>query len=180
MTLSLVTIHPFDPWGSKIGGIETAIRTMLQHAPADCVLSLVGVTENPHVRLPGVGSKWTIRAEKSISSRFFLSNNQTANGDPSVFAFLPSDALPSPGFNREYRYLSSNRTTGFHHNPARASALCIHAILAKSLELLRKCAGVSCPDYTGGWKPVPCAKRGGCSLSAARASNTFIVLILKK
>lgn len=50
MPLPFVTIHPFDPWGSKIGGIETAIRSMLQHAPDDFDLSLVGVTENPQER----------------------------------------------------------------------------------------------------------------------------------
>ncbi|MEW6234827.1 MAG: glycosyltransferase family 4 protein [Candidatus Omnitrophota bacterium] len=50
MTPRLVTIHPFDPWGSKIGGIESAIRTMFQYAPADWPTALIGATENPDQR----------------------------------------------------------------------------------------------------------------------------------
>lgn len=53
MSVRFVTIHPFDPWGSKIGGVETAIRSMLQHAPSDFDLAVVGVTEDPLRRPPG-------------------------------------------------------------------------------------------------------------------------------
>lgn len=47
MTLRVCTVHPFDPWGSKIGGIETLIRSMLRHAPEDIRMEVAGVTENP-------------------------------------------------------------------------------------------------------------------------------------
>ncbi|MFB3789235.1 MAG: glycosyltransferase family 4 protein [bacterium] len=50
MTIPVCTVHPFDPWGSKIGGIETLIRTMLRHAPEDLRAEMVGVTENPAER----------------------------------------------------------------------------------------------------------------------------------
>jgi glycosyltransferase involved in cell wall biosynthesis len=59
--LKLTTIHPFDPWGSKIGGIESAIRSMLQHAPQDFELSLIGVTEDPAQRPTGQWSTLEFR-----------------------------------------------------------------------------------------------------------------------
>ncbi len=46
MTVSLLIVHPFDPWGSKIGGIETAVRSTIQYAPNNFQLSLIGVTQN--------------------------------------------------------------------------------------------------------------------------------------
>ena len=50
MTIRVCTVHPFDPWGSKIGGIETLIRSMLRHTPADLRMEAAGVTENPAER----------------------------------------------------------------------------------------------------------------------------------
>ncbi|MBD3267062.1 glycosyltransferase family 1 protein, partial [bacterium] len=45
MKLRLVTVHPFDPWGTKIGGIENLIRSMIHHAPDDICMEVIGVTE---------------------------------------------------------------------------------------------------------------------------------------
>lgn len=45
-----MTVHPFDPWGTKIGGIESFIRTLFKYAPDDFDMRLVGVTEDPFVR----------------------------------------------------------------------------------------------------------------------------------
>lgn len=56
MTFRLLFAHPFDPWGSKAGGIETAIRNMLQHAPEDFSVGVIGVTEDPSIRPVG---QWT-------------------------------------------------------------------------------------------------------------------------
>jgi glycosyltransferase involved in cell wall biosynthesis len=53
MTISLLIVHPFDPWGGKIGGIETMIRATMRHTPEDCKISLIGVTENPIIRPVG-------------------------------------------------------------------------------------------------------------------------------
>ncbi|MBU6462983.1 MAG: glycosyltransferase [Bradyrhizobium sp.] len=39
----LCLIHPIDPRGRKVGGIETHIRLLLRHAPANWRLLLVGV-----------------------------------------------------------------------------------------------------------------------------------------
>ena len=36
-------IHPMDPRGTKIGGIETYVRTLIQHAPLNWRVLLVGV-----------------------------------------------------------------------------------------------------------------------------------------
>lgn len=52
MTTRVCTVHPFDPWGSKIGGIETLIRSLLRHAPEDFRMEVVGVTENLAERPP--------------------------------------------------------------------------------------------------------------------------------
>ncbi|MEZ5841647.1 MAG: glycosyltransferase [Hyphomicrobiales bacterium] len=39
----LVMIHPIDPRGNKVGGIETHVRVMLQRHPADFSVLLIGV-----------------------------------------------------------------------------------------------------------------------------------------
>ena len=39
----LCLIHPIDPRGSKVGGIETHVRLLLQHAPDNWRVLMVGV-----------------------------------------------------------------------------------------------------------------------------------------
>jgi len=39
----LCLIHPIDPRGNKVGGIETHVRMMISHAPKDWTVLLVGV-----------------------------------------------------------------------------------------------------------------------------------------
>jgi glycosyltransferase involved in cell wall biosynthesis len=39
----LCLIHPMDPRGNKIGGIETHLRLLLKYAPQDCEIVFVGV-----------------------------------------------------------------------------------------------------------------------------------------
>src|ERR1700720_930153 len=39
----LCLIHPIDPRGNKIGGIETHVRLLLQHAPENWRVLMVGV-----------------------------------------------------------------------------------------------------------------------------------------
>ncbi len=41
----LVILYPLDPRGAKVGGIETHIRTLLHHFPADFSILLVGTDE---------------------------------------------------------------------------------------------------------------------------------------
>jgi glycosyltransferase involved in cell wall biosynthesis len=43
MSFDLVLIHPMDPRGAKIGGIETHVRQLVRLAPADARLIFVGV-----------------------------------------------------------------------------------------------------------------------------------------
>ena len=45
-----ITAHPFDPWGSKIGGIEQFIRALIRHAPPSVRHSIIGVSESPAAR----------------------------------------------------------------------------------------------------------------------------------
>ena len=46
----VVIVHPFDPLGTKVGGIETLARSMIRNAPGDIRVDVLGVTENPHDR----------------------------------------------------------------------------------------------------------------------------------
>lgn len=45
-----MTAHPFDPWGTKIGGIENFVRSMMRHAPPGVESAVIGVTESPGER----------------------------------------------------------------------------------------------------------------------------------
>lgn len=46
MKTTCLTVHPFDPWGTKIGGIESVIRSILKYAPEKFNLKIVGVAED--------------------------------------------------------------------------------------------------------------------------------------
>lgn len=50
MPLHITTVHPFDPWGTKTGGIETFIRAFIQHSPNEVTHSVIGVSEDPSLR----------------------------------------------------------------------------------------------------------------------------------
>lgn len=47
----LCLIHPIDPRGNKVGGIETHVRMMIEHAPRDWRVLLVGVDGRGDCRL---------------------------------------------------------------------------------------------------------------------------------
>jgi glycosyltransferase involved in cell wall biosynthesis len=47
----LCLVHPIDPRGNKVGGIETHVRMMLTHAPRDWRVLLVGVDGRGDCRL---------------------------------------------------------------------------------------------------------------------------------
>ena len=47
----LVLVHPIDPRGNKVGGIETHVRMMITHAPRDWQVLLVGVDGRGDCRL---------------------------------------------------------------------------------------------------------------------------------
>lgn len=40
------SVHPIDPFGSKVGGIETHVRQVLKYCPADMRLILIGVDDS--------------------------------------------------------------------------------------------------------------------------------------
>ncbi|MBZ0257409.1 glycosyltransferase [bacterium] len=48
--MDVAVVHPFDPWGEKVGGVETLVRLMLTHAPQDAALSVIGVSEDESAR----------------------------------------------------------------------------------------------------------------------------------
>jgi glycosyltransferase involved in cell wall biosynthesis len=47
----LCLVHPIDPRGNKVGGIETHVRMMIAHAPAEWTVLLVGVDGRGDCRL---------------------------------------------------------------------------------------------------------------------------------
>jgi hypothetical protein len=47
----LCLVHPIDPRGNKVGGIETHVRMMIAHAPRDWQILLVGVDGRGDCRL---------------------------------------------------------------------------------------------------------------------------------
>jgi len=42
--IPLVIFHPMDPRGSKVGGAETFVRGLIQHAPSDFDVTLIGLS----------------------------------------------------------------------------------------------------------------------------------------
>jgi len=51
MTHRLTVVHPLDPRGSKVGGIETHVRMMLARHPADFSVLFVGMDERGDLEL---------------------------------------------------------------------------------------------------------------------------------
>ena len=51
MNRSLCFIHPIDPRGNKVGGIETHVRMMIAHAPEEWTVLLIGVDGRGDCRL---------------------------------------------------------------------------------------------------------------------------------
>jgi len=49
----LTILHPFDPWGSTVGGIHSVVRQFLKYAPASFAVRLIGVRERAALA-PGV------------------------------------------------------------------------------------------------------------------------------
>jgi len=47
----LTLLHPIDPRGSKVGGIETHVRLMYERRPADFSVLLVGIDERGDLEL---------------------------------------------------------------------------------------------------------------------------------
>ena len=45
MAGKLIIVHPMDPRGVKVGGIETHVRQILRHAPASSDVLLIGVDD---------------------------------------------------------------------------------------------------------------------------------------
>jgi len=39
--INVILVYPFDPLGSKIGGVETFMKGFVKHAPADFDLEFV-------------------------------------------------------------------------------------------------------------------------------------------
>lgn len=121
MTNSLVMIHPFDPWGSKVGGIETAIRSLIKYAPPDFSLSLIGVTENSALRSL---RQWTTRDFEGVNLSFYpLFEVETPNQRTRIPLFLRfALALRSSGLNFP-------DAVAFYH---RIEPICVSRIQARS------------------------------------------------
>ena len=55
---SICLIHPFDPRGEKVGGLETYIRDFITFHPADTDLLLIGVDSTGDMPRPKNPWKW--------------------------------------------------------------------------------------------------------------------------
>ncbi len=55
--IPLAIIHPLDPPGRKIGGIETFVSQFVDFSPSDFRIRLVGITTDPVLYPPG---RWTV------------------------------------------------------------------------------------------------------------------------
>lgn len=51
MSYRLAVVHSFDPLGSKVGGLETFVRDMIQHLPKDFSFLMVGVDSSGELEL---------------------------------------------------------------------------------------------------------------------------------
>ena len=88
----LCLIHPIDPRGNKVGGIETHVRMMIAHAPADWDVLLVGVDGCGDCRLGEV-------------------QNMTLEGRP--LNFLPVLRFPDEQIHHAARSLFKSLTLQF-------------------------------------------------------------------
>ena len=52
----LISIHPMDPRGAKVGGMETHVRQLLSRYPADMTLMMVGIVEKGALELGRVAA----------------------------------------------------------------------------------------------------------------------------
>ncbi len=51
MNQRLISIHPMDPRGTKVGGMETHVRQLLSRYPADMTLMMIGIDERGDLQL---------------------------------------------------------------------------------------------------------------------------------
>lgn len=51
--IKIVIVHPMDPLGNKVGGIQTFIRGFIKYAPIDFEINLIGITSNKEKRPVG-------------------------------------------------------------------------------------------------------------------------------
>ncbi|MBN2330096.1 MAG: glycosyltransferase family 4 protein [Candidatus Omnitrophica bacterium] len=127
MSTPLVTIHPFDPWGSKIGGIETVVRSMLQHAPDDFDLSLVGVTENPAARPPG---QWQLLDFRGRPLHFYplfaVEQPNRRTWIPLFLRFPLRLRLKRFRFDQAAVVYHRIEPPAFTNIPSKINALCVH------------------------------------------------------
>ena len=57
---SVCIVYPFDPFGRKVGGIQTFLRGFISHAPEDFEIKHLGVTTDPVSRPVGTPLRLTI------------------------------------------------------------------------------------------------------------------------
>lgn len=86
MPIHCVTVHPFDPWGSKIGGIENFIRAMFRCSPPDVIHSLIGVSEDT---VANPLYQWKNADYEGTTIRFFpVMQDASPNQRPLIPLFL--------------------------------------------------------------------------------------------
>jgi glycosyltransferase involved in cell wall biosynthesis len=92
VTYQICLIHPMDPRGSKVGGIETHVRQMLRYPPPDCRMLFVGVDSRGDCKLGQV---------------------TTADIDGQSFDFLPVSFFPADQIHSAAKSLGQSLTFRF-------------------------------------------------------------------
>jgi len=166
MTPRLVTIHPFDPWGSKIGGIESAIRTMFQYAPDDWPMALIGATENPEQRPLGAWRELDFLGKKLLFSPIVKDSEPNRRRRIPLFLRFPL-ALRSAKFDLHNDVLIYHRIEplAFASIPGKKKALIFHGDPCE----------MTGPQSEARWRHIPWLYRKMESLAVRRADKIFAV-----
>lgn len=93
--INIAIIHPLDPFGSKIGGIERHIEGFIKKAPNEFSITLVGCTEDKKSRPVGRFS------EMSLEGRPFFYYPVCWIKDPNRRALLPHTLAHTIGLLRQ-------------------------------------------------------------------------------
>jgi glycosyltransferase involved in cell wall biosynthesis len=125
--IRVITVHPFDPWGTKVGGIESLIRSICRYAPDDFRLEIIGVSENPRSRPIG---QWTHLAYNDRPVSFYpvlaqLHPNQRSL-IPLSWRFARKLHKQKQGDNNAIFFYHRIEPLAFASIPSKKNLLCIH------------------------------------------------------
>ncbi len=166
MRRRFVTVHPFDPWGDKIGGIESAVRSMLRYAPEEYENCLIGTSQTPKEHSLG---QWHILTFRERTLHFYPT---LADVEPNRRRWFPL-FLRFPLSLREHDFVFHDDILIYHRIeplaltsiPAARNILCIHG---NPDEIVSSKSEVR-------WRYLPFVYRYFEALAINRADQIFVV-----